>query len=363
MIRRSRRDALFVPDWRAGNPYMERLSTGLQRKGYTISFDHFPSGYMKLTRLATAHPTVGTIHLHWLSKEFIDQLFWDRNKVKFRVRLLVLLLDIVLCRARGIRIFWTLHNLVEHESQNPNQEIRVRALVARFANAVIVHSQPALDLAAHTYHVNLDRNGHVVPHGNYIDAYTYNDEIKRSLQAKYGIRSRDTVLLFFGAVRRYKGLDLLLSAFGQVNNERLRLIIAGKPIDEELRHWLVTEAAADSRIGLCLEFVPEIQVAAYFGLASAVILPLQGALTSGSVILAMSCGKCLILPNSARILGVPGNTGAFYYEDRAALVRLLQGLHEHQLDLENMGANNLLAAKRLDWDAIAAATARLYAGS
>lgn len=363
MIKRSRRDLLFVPDWRAGNPYMERLSTGLQREGYTTSFDQFPRGYMKLTRLAKAHPAVGVIHLHWLSKEFVDQFFWSRNKVKFRVRLLLLSLDIFLCRARGIRIFWTLHNLVEHESPEPNQEIRVRALLARFANAVIAHSQPALDLAACTYHVNLDRNGHVVPHGNYIGAYTYNGEIKRSLWAKFGIRSHDTVLLFFGAVRRYKGLDLLLSAFGQVNNERLRLIIAGKPFDEELRYWLITEAAADSRIGLCLEFVPEVQVASYFGLASAVILPLQGTLTSGSVILAMSCGKCLILPDTARILGVPGDTGAFYYEDQATLVRLLQGLHERQLDIENMGANNLLAAKRLDWDAIAGATARLYAGN
>jgi D-inositol-3-phosphate glycosyltransferase len=38
-------------------------------------------------------------------------------------------------------------------------------------------------------------------------------------------------LLFFGFVRKYKGLDLLLEAFAQINNDRLKLIIAGEYYD------------------------------------------------------------------------------------------------------------------------------------
>lgn len=361
MTHRNRKEVLFLPDWRYGNPYMERLSAGLQREGYNIYFNHYPHGYLKLTRLANAHPKVGVIHIHWVPPSFIDQLFWSRNRLKFGLRLVVLSIDLLLCRVRGLRIVWTLHNLVEHESPDPDHEVRVRALLAWFANAVIAHSEAALDLAEKTYGINLRRKGHVIPHGNYIGAYAHNDAIKQMLYRKYRIGPDDIVILFFGAIRQYKGLDQLLLAFRNVDDERLRLIIAGKPINEKVWRWLTQEAITDHRIQLSLEFVPEAQVAAHFALASAVVLPLQRVLTSGSVLLAMSLGKCLILPETARVLGVPVIAGILYYESQAALEKLLRGLRE--IDVAKMGASNLVIARQFDWAAIAAATAKVYSGN
>lgn len=352
---------LFAPDWRTGNPYMERLSAGLRREGYAVFFANFPDGYLKLNRLASAYSSVGIIHLHWLSAEFLDQLYWSKNRVKFGLRLLLLSIDVLLCRARGIRIFWTLHNLIEHESRDSAQELLVRSLLARLVNGVIAHSEAALNLAAKAYHVNLTRYGHVIPHGNYIGAYEYSDEIKQSLRKKYEIGADHTVLLFFGAVRRYKGLDQLIPVFHKLNDEQLRLIIVGRSFDEKIAQWLAAEAVTDARIRLSLGFVPEAQVAAHFALASAVILPLQSSLTSGSVILAMSLGKCLILPDSTRVLGVPGDAGALYYNNAVALETLLRDLHK--FDTAEMGANNLIRARQLDWNAIATTTATVYAGN
>ena len=222
---RKRTDILFVPDWREGNPYMVSLSAGLEREGFHISFGHFPRGYFKLTQLANEYPSAGVIHIHWILS-FVDQFFWSRSEFKFNIRLLLLALDMLLCRARGIRIVWTLHNLVEHESPAPDQELRVRALLVRLANAVIAHSEEALESAVAGYAVDLSRKGHVIPHGSYIGMYECSEAVKESLRAKYAIEDSDLVILFFGAVRRYKGLDLLLPAFRAVSNSKFRLIVA-----------------------------------------------------------------------------------------------------------------------------------------
>lgn len=358
-MRRKQDHVLFVPDWRAGNPYMESLSRGLDREGFQVLFDHFPDGHFKLTRLASAHPSVGVIHVHWIVS-FLEEFFWSRNAFKFGTRLVLLTLDVLLCRARGIRIIWTLHNIVEHESRSPDQELRVRALLARTVNAVIAHSKEALDAAAARYRIDLSRNGHVIPHGSYVGWYQYDETIRASLKQKYGIKDGERVILFFGSLRRYKGLDLLLSAFRSISDSRRRLIVAGKPLNDEIGQWLVQEAGKDDRVCLCVGFVPEEQVAAHFALADAVVLPLQNALTSGSTILAMGFGKCLILPDSARVFGIPGDAGALYYKDETGLTALLAKLPE--LDLEAMGKHNLEAARRLDWRKIAVATASIYSG-
>ncbi len=358
-MRRKQDRVLFVPDWRAGNPYMESLSRGLDREGFQVVFDHFPDGYFKLTRLANAHPSVGVIHVHWIVS-FLEEFFWSRNAFKFGTRLVLLTLDVLLCRARGIRIIWTLHNIIEHESRSPDQELRVRALLARTANAVIAHSKEGLDAAAARYRIDLSRNGHVIPHGSYVEWYQYDETIRESLKQKYGIKDGERVILFFGSLRQYKGLDLLLSAFRSISDSRRRLIVAGKPLNDEIGQWLVQEAGKDDRVCLCIGFVPEEQVAAHFALADAVVLPLQNALTSGSTILAMGFGKCLILPDSARVFGIPGDAGALYYKDETGLTALLAKLPE--LDLEAMGKHNLETARRLDWRKIAVATASVYSG-
>ena len=188
--------------------------------------------------------------------------------------------------------------------------------------------------------------------------YECSEAVKESLRANYAIEDSDLVILFFGAVRRYKGLDLLLPAFRAVSNSKFRLIVAGNPFEDETKQWVIQEAGKDDRVRLSLGFVPDEQVAAHFALADVVVLPYQGILTSGSAILAMGFGKSLILPEGARLLGVPGDAGALYYEDEGGLRDLLTRLPE--MDLTGMGEHNLKVVERLDWRKIAAATGRVY---
>ena len=84
------------------------------------------------------------------------------------------------------------------------------------------------------------------------------------------------VFLFFGTIRRDKGLDNLLKAFEMLPVEaECRLVIVGMPLD-----WSPSEEArrilSDPRVVTCLEYIPEQEIDAYFYASDALVLPYAG---------------------------------------------------------------------------------------
>ena len=83
------------------------------------------------------------------------------------------------------------------------------------------------------------------------------------------------VFLFFGTIRRDKGLDNLLKAFMMLQQEECRLVIAGMPLD-----WTMSEETkrilSCSRITARLDYVPEAEIDAFFFASDALVLPYCG---------------------------------------------------------------------------------------
>jgi glycosyltransferase involved in cell wall biosynthesis len=85
-----------------------------------------------------------------------------------------------------------------------------------------------------------------------------------------------SVFLFFGTIRRDKGLDNLIRAFGMLPAElECRLVIAGMPLD-----WSPSEKArrilSDPRVVTRFEYIPEQEIDAYFYASDALVLPYAG---------------------------------------------------------------------------------------
>lgn len=361
MAKRDKRSTLFVPDWRSGNPYLSLLADGIERAGWRVHLADYPRGMLKLTRLAYRFPDVGVFHLHWIG-DFLEDLLWANGSWKFRVKLALLTLDFRLCRLLGVRIVWTVHNLVEHDTPHPEREKTARKHLFRYVDGLIAHSPEALAAVEAAYGGDDSRAvTAVIPHGNYIGSYPEDPRITTKLRERLELREDDFVLLFFGAIRLYKGVDVLLRAFSALHGKHFRLLVVGRHGNGALARRLQEQAACDPRIRTDLRFVPDDEVASYFALASAVILPFERTLTSGSVLLAMSQGKALILPEDARVLGVPGNEGARYYRGEAALADVLQDLDDS--DLQRMGTFNRACAERLDWSNIGIDTVAVYTGT
>lgn len=111
---------------------------------------------------------------------------------------------------------------------------------------------------------------------------------------KLGVPADARVLLFFGLIRDYKGLDLLIDAFGKLD-ERYHLVIAGEPYGDFGRYRQQIEASPlSANIHQHTRFIDDHEVPAFFGAADAVVLPYKSATQSGITAIAYHFGVPVI---------------------------------------------------------------------
>ncbi len=107
-------------------------------------------------------------------------------------------------------------------------------------------------------------------------------------------------MLFFGLVRAYKGLDLLLDAFGQIKDQlpELQLIIAGEFYEHEDKYRAQIEAnGLTDRVILRNEFIPDADLRKYFGAADLIVQPYKTATQSGVTQVAFHFEKPMLVTN------------------------------------------------------------------
>ena len=115
-----------------------------------------------------------------------------------------------------------------------------------------------------------------------------------------GIDPKKNYMLFFGLVRAYKGLDLLLDAFAQIKDQlpSLQLIIAGEFYeDEEKYRAQITANGLDERVILRNEFIPDADLRKYFGAADLIVQPYKSATQSGVTQVAFHFEKPMLVTN------------------------------------------------------------------
>ena len=171
----------------------------------------------------------------------------------------------------------TLHDAVPHEGERLSKRLFMRVhllLVFLFIRKVIVHSPTIRDelpgfLRART---------HLLPHVNY------------QLWAREKSATRGDgpfVVLFFGRLLRYKGLDYLLDAFRLLDPQRFELIIAG---EGDLAEYRIDGA----NIRTLNRFIPDAEMAALFNEAHAVALPYLSASQSGVAYMSFAFEKPVV---------------------------------------------------------------------
>jgi glycosyltransferase involved in cell wall biosynthesis len=289
--------AVVVESWpafanRAANPYNSLLSDALTERGAVVR--EFEPGW---------RPTgADVVHLHW-PETFLNEpsaLVAARRSAKLLVRL-------ARERRRGSRVVWTAHNLSSHGALHPALEPVFWSLFTRLvdgwttlsetARAAVVDRWPRLAAVPHA----------VIPHGHYRDAYP-----DAGGHGRGGARDRDgqTVLLFFGRVKRYKGVPELLRAFTRLPHPDWRLVVAGRCVDADLAAELHVLADEDARIRLDLRDLPEEEVVPLLAGADLLVAPYADILHSGTALLALSFGLPVAVPDKGAMRELQDAVGA-----------------------------------------------------
>jgi glycosyltransferase involved in cell wall biosynthesis len=107
-------------------------------------------------------------------------------------------------------------------------------------------------------------------------------------------------VLFFGFIRGYKGLDLLLEAFAddRLKEDRVKLIVAGEFYgDPEPYLKKIKDLQIEDRVVLCTDFIPDSEVNRYFSAADIVAQPYKTATQSGVTQIAFHFEKPMLVTN------------------------------------------------------------------
>ncbi|MDO6431470.1 glycosyltransferase [Flavitalea sp. BT771] len=124
----------------------------------------------------------------------------------------------------------------------------------------------------------------------------------RAILREKGLKAEenDRILLFFGFIRKYKGLDLLLEAMAdeRIRAAGIKLLVAGEFYeDERVYREQIERLGIRDRLLLRTDFIPDQDVKYYLCAADAVVQPYRNATQSGVTPLAYHFGKPMIVTN------------------------------------------------------------------
>jgi len=272
----------FLPWW-PENPYQILLKRELNKLGVRV----IGNPPLSLLRLLFGRDGLDVVHVHWPHGLY-------KNPWQF----LHVLIMLVAYRLLKNNVVWTVHELDAYESRYPRIDAWFRAVLMKLCCRLFVHGE-------YTRHEVQARHGFVRPidiarHPSYIG--WYKDEATREqARQKLSLPEAARVYLFFGYVKPYKGVEDLIEAFRSVQDEQAFLLVVGKPLDEEIKIKIESLASADPRIRTFLGYIADDDIQYFFRAADVVVFPFRKTQTSGSLMLALSYGRPVIVPAIATL--------------------------------------------------------------
>jgi glycosyltransferase involved in cell wall biosynthesis len=307
-----------------------RVRPGSRLRAPAKLVEHVPD----MRRLRGATRDADLVHLQWLDLPQVDLALLPPT----RPRVL------------------TAHDVLPREPHR-GQRAAARRLL-RAMDAVVVHSEQGARRLREEVGVPGHRV-HVIPHGAF-DYLTRQPE-ERPLPAEFAAVDGPVVLLF-GLLRPYKGVDVLLEAFRDVSGAELWIV--GMP-RMDLAPLRELAARARGRVRFVPRFVTDPEIPAFMRRADLVVLPYREIDQSGVLYSALAFGKPLVLSAVGGFVEVAERDGAAELVppgDPAALAAALEGLlGDPERRTRLGGAAARAAAGPYSWDAIGRRTVELYA--
>ena len=147
---------------------------------------------------------------------------------------------------------------------------------------------------------------------------------KEVARAQLGLPANEKIVLFFGFIRKYKGLDLLFEAMADpaIKNAGIRLLVAGEFYEEEKGYQdQIDLLGIREQLYLRTDFIPDSEVKYYLCAADAVIQPYRNATQSGVTPLAYHFEKPMVVTNVGGLPSlVPDNKVGLVTEPQPAAI-------------------------------------------
>ena len=217
----------------------------------------------------------------------------DLLVIKFWIPLMAPCLGTIarLCRRKGIRVVSILDNVIPHEPHFWDKWL-IRYFVRSVDRFIAMSESVQKDCLAFRPKGPVMLNPHPL-YDNFGQAVP-----KDKARQQLNLPQDKTILLFFGFIRDYKGLDLLMKAYKKAYRDDLLLVVAGEFYNNGAQY-----SELDKELGLAgqivwrTDFIPDDQVRYYFSAADLIVQPYKTATQSGVTQIAYHFERPMLVTN------------------------------------------------------------------
>ena len=258
---------------------------------------------------------------------------------------------------RHTKVITIFDNVIPHEKR-PGDKLLTRYYTSAIDGAVTMSESVVNDLLLFRKDIPVKLNPHPV-----FD--NFGPPVERDVAMGYlGLDPQFSYILFFGFIRHYKGLDLLLEAFSgkEMRNRKIKLIIAGEFYEDPspYRDIIAKNNLADDVV-LFDRFINDSEVASFFSIADVVVQPYRSATQSGVTQIAYHFGKPMIVTDTGGLREIvpDGRCGYVVSPDKNSIFEAIDRFYT-QNKKEEFTENVLREKEKYSWNRMTASITEVY---
>jgi len=301
------------------------------------------------------------------AKPKVFHILWN-NKFEFFDRTLLMLYY----RLLGKRVILTAHNINAgvRDSVDSSWNRLTLKIQYKLCAHIFVHTQKMKDELLAEYGVQAERVS-VIPLGFY-STVPNTGLTPAAAKQKLGLKPQDKVILFFGNIAPYKGVEYLLTAFTELarRDANYRLVIAGRPKGPP-EYWAglkkqIADSGATERILQNIEYIADEEIEVYFKAGDVLVQPYTHIFQSGVLILGFSFGIPVLAADVGSLKEdvIEGKTGFIFPPRNATSLELsIEKFFASSLYLEReqqRAAIRAHADEQYSWSKVARITTEVY---
>lgn len=300
--------------------------TQLRLAFYPLDFSD-PNNYLSRMRdaIVLAYPEIEIVNMPGRFKDFIKvdvvwlnwyENFSGRNRAYYLYHAVRRLLKLLIFKCCGTKIIYTVHNRQPHETQYSALNRLFYKCVFSLVDNIVILSDLTRDVIKEIGGKKFSGKIIKIPHPTYLCP-----------KKKYQDNPEGFTVLFFGLLRPYKNIEMLLSV--AASHPEINFVIAGAALDLNYADSLKKAASGLNNVHLILRRLTDEEINKLMDEASVLALPydLKSSLNSGAAMFALSKGLNVVIPNIGTILELSNRDKVYGYD--------YNNDSEHQSKFEN----------------------------